>query len=95
VADFAANGPERLGRGGIGVLDRLSGGAEKGNSSRRERDTAAIPFEQPGANLGFQGTDALTERWLGQVHSLGRAAKMQVLRQGDEAGKRANVHGFS
>jgi hypothetical protein len=97
VADLELSDPalldeaDRLGRL-LDALEDLPRALEEGLAGRRETDFAAGPVEQLRAQGFLQEPDLLGERRLREPETLGRAAEMTLLGDGDEGSQVSQLH---
>src|SRR3954468_18589342 len=89
LAPLHAAGFERRGLHGVEDLPRA---LEERGAGRGQLHAVLVAQQQLGADLLLELADLLAQRRLGHVQALGRAAEMQLLRDGDEVAEVAELH---
>jgi hypothetical protein len=59
----------------------------------RERGATAVAVKQRHAELGLEPSDLLADAWLREVQTVGGAAKVKLLCDGDERAQLPQFHG--
>jgi hypothetical protein len=72
-------------RSAAGDREELAAGA-------RQHDVVARALEQNDAELAFEASDELADRWLHDAEAFRSTAEVQLIRYGDERGELAQLH---
>ncbi|GAA3111088.1 hypothetical protein GCM10020001_032040 [Nonomuraea salmonea] len=78
--------------GGVGVGEDAAGQRQQRLASGGQRDVAARPREQPGAEILLQRLDLLAQRRLRDPHALGRLREVTGLRDRHEVRELLKLH---